>query len=54
MKIFKLRKFAACFISIAAAALIFTASALAADEPIVLRTMGSLFYGGTVETLDNG
>ena len=54
MKIFKLRKFAACFISIAAAALIFTASALAADEPIVLRTMGSLFFGGTVGKLENG
>lgn len=26
----------------------------AEDKPIVLKTMGSLFFGGTVQTLPNG
>lgn len=37
-------------------ALLMTTCILAAEEtgPIVLRTMGSLFFGGSVETLENG
>ena len=31
-----------------------TSKAGAAVKPIVLRTMGSLFFGGTVTTLENG
>lgn len=54
MKIFKVKKLTARFLAIAAAAFVFAGSALAADEPIVLRTMGSLFFGGTVETMENG
>ena len=46
--------FAACFLALTAAAMIFAGAASAADEPIVLRTMGSLFFGGTVTKLDNG
>ena len=37
-----------------AAAAIFAGAACAENEPIVLRTMGSLFFGGTLTKLDNG
>lgn len=52
MKIFG--RYAKTALAALAAAVLFAGTACAGDGPIVLRTMGSLFFGGTVTKLDNG
>lgn len=54
MKNFRRSVLTRALLAFAAAAIVFSGQALAADEPIVLRTMGSLFFGGTVTKLESG
>ena len=48
------KRITACFLALAAAAAVAAGAACADEKPIVLRTMGSLFFGGTVMKLENG
>ena len=50
----RFKRIAACFLALATAAAVAAGAARADEKPIVLRTMGSLFFGGAVTKLDNG